>query len=627
MTSRAESRPQYPSIVNQVLMVIVGGLILYLMSIVLVSLVFQLLFAGRIFPGVSVAGVDVSGMVPAEASLKLSQKMMFPSTGKILFREGEKIWVTSPAELGLIFNPGGSVQAAFQIGRSGGIIKGLSTQIRAWREGIELPPVIIFDERIAYTYLQKIAFDSDKPVVEANLVLNGTQVIASNGETGRLLNVDSTMIHLTAQLQSFRDGEVPLVFDEVNPVIRDVSSQAAVLRNMLDSPLVLSIPDSQPGDPGPWIIEPQVLANILRVEQVNDGSNQIYSIDFYDSGFKPVLDGIENSIQRKSQNAKFIFNDQTRNLDLFESAVIGRTLDSEATLRAIKEQALLGNKNISIAVNFDPPLVGNDATAQSLGITELVSMESTFFYGSSPERIQNIKTASSRFKGLLVAPGETFSMGDALGDVSLENGYSEALIIYDNRTIKGVGGGVCQVSTTLFRTVFFGGFPVVERHPHAYRVGYYEQTSSGAHDAKMAGLDATVYVPLVDFKFKNDSPYWLLMETYVYNNNQLTWKFYSTKDGRSVEWTTSGLQNVIPAPDPLFQENPDLGTFVMNQIDWAADGARVTINRTIFKNGQVYFVDLPMVTVYSPWQAICEYGIGITDPKAKAAADNKCQSP
>ena len=142
-------------------------------------------------------------------------------------------------------------------------------------------------------------------------------------------------------------------------------------------------------------------------------------------------------------------------------------------------------------------------------------------------------------------------MSDALGDVSLDNGYAEALIILGDRTIQGVGGGVCQVSTTLFRTVFFGGFPVVERHPHAYRVGYYEQTSGGGHDANLAGLDATVFVPVVDFKFTNDTSNWLLMETYLNAAaRRLTWKFYSTSDGRSVSWDTTGTQNTVEPPEP-----------------------------------------------------------------------------
>ena len=220
----------------------------------------------------------------------------------------------------------------------------------------------------------------------------------------------------------------------------------------------------------------------------------------------------------------------------------------------------------------------------------------------------------------MVPPGAVFSMADVLGDVSLDTGYAEALIIYGNRTIKGVGGGVCQVSTTLFRTVFFGGFPVVERHPHAYRVYYYEQNAAGGNNSDMAGLDATVYVPQVDFKFKNDTPYWLLMETYP-SNTSLTWKFYSTSDGRSVNWDTTGLQNVAEPPDPLYQENDKLAKGEINQVDWAVEGADVTVDRTVERSGQVYFQD-SFTTHYIPWRAVYEYGPGTKLPKEAKQSEN-----
>ena len=110
-------------------------------------------------------------------------------------------------------------------------------------------------------------------------------------------------------------------------------------------------------------------------------------------------------------------------------------------------------------VKTEEPEIPSSITGAEIGVTELLWSETSYFYGSSAERIQNIQAASKSFHGLLVAPGEIFSMGEHMADVSLENGFAEALIIFGGRTIKGVGGGVCQVSTTLFRTVFFGGYP------------------------------------------------------------------------------------------------------------------------------------------------------------------------
>jgi vancomycin resistance protein YoaR len=210
----------------------------------------------------------------------------------------------------------------------------------------------------------------------------------------------------------------------------------------------------------------------------------------------------------------------------------------------------------------------------------------------------------------MVPPGGTFSMVDVLGDISLDSGYAEALIIYGDRTIKGVGGGVCQVSTTLFRTVFFGGFPIVERYSHAYRVYYYELSQSGAVNESLAGLDATVYAPLIDFKFTNDTPYWLLMETYVnVAARSLTWKFYSTSDGRTVEWDTTGLMNKEDPPYPVYEEDDELKKGEIDQVDWAVEGADVTVTRTVWRNGEILHYD-EISTHYEPWQTVCHYGPG-----------------
>jgi vancomycin resistance protein YoaR len=158
--------------------------------------------------------------------------------------------------------------------------------------------------------------------------------------------------------------------------------------------------------------------------------------------------------------------------------------------------------------------------------------------------------------------------------------------------------------------VFFGGFPVLDRYPHAYRVYYYEMGFNGVIDVSMAGLDATVYAPVVDFSFINDTDSWLLLETYVNPVEKwLTWKFYSTSDGRSVSWTTTGLQDIKPPSKPVYEENEDLGKGVIKQVDWAVEGATVTINRTVYRDGDVHFSDI-YKTKYQPWKTVCQYGPG-----------------
>jgi vancomycin resistance protein YoaR len=625
ITYRMPNRNQ--DLIPQIVAALAGGLILFLLGSTVWTVGYQLVYAGRIFPGVSVAGVDLSGLPPNDAAVKLNQALSFPISGKVVFRNGESTWVASPVQLGMVFDASASARAAYDLGRSRGLFGALAGQVRARGMGADVAPVIIFDQRVAYTYLQNLAVTIDQPVVEAGLHLEGTKVVATPGQVGRSLNLDATMIYLGAQLQSFRDGEVTLVIREDQPAILDVSAQAEAARAMLSQPLTLVIPNAQDGEAGPWVYDAQVLANMLTVQQIDTGSGLQLQVGLDPRALRDVLAAVKPLVDRLPSNATFYFDDATRQLVSIEPSRIGRSLDIDATILFLNNALARGEHLVPLQIVESQPVVNDTATAEQLGITELVGQTTSYFYGSSTERIQNIQTAAERFHGVLIAPGETFSMGSIMGDVSLENGFAEALIIYGGRTIKGVGGGVCQVSTTLFRAVFFAGFPVNERYSHAYRVSYYEQTASGSVDKNLTGLDATVYFPLVDFKFTNDTPYWLLMETYTsVDGRSLTWKLYSTSDGRNVTWETTGPRNVVSAPAPIFEVNQEFDKNQMKQVDWAANGADVTVSRTVMRDGAVYFSD-EFRTHYEPWQAICQYGPGTNDPEKMAKRKGICSGP
>jgi vancomycin resistance protein YoaR len=609
----------------QVVAAFISGFTLFLAVIVIWTLGYQLFYAGRIFPGVSVAGVDLSGLSPSDAALKLNQTLSFSTTGKILFRDGEKAWIATPAELGMVFDPSSSAVTAYKLGRSGGLFGALSGQIRAGGAGVSVPPVIVFDQRVAYQYLGQISTQINQPLKEAALKLEGTNVVAEPGQVGRELKIDATLVYLSAQLQTFSDGEVPLVVQEIQPQILDVSAQADTARQILSQPLTLTVTNPTGADSGPYVYNPEVIANLIVPQRVQNGDQQSVQVVLNPRGLRDLLVPVKTQVDRLPSDAKFIFNDETLQLDVIQDSSVGRELDIDASIKVINEAVARGEHTVPLVINETQPRVAATTTGQELGITQLIWSETSYFYGSSAERIQNIEAAARQYHGLLVAPGETFSMGEHLGDVSLDNGFAEALIIYGGRTIKGVGGGVCQVSTTLFRAVFNAGFPIVERTPHAYRVSYYEQNASGGVDPRLAGLDATVYFPLVDFKFTNDSPYWILMETYM-GSGSLTWKFYSTSDGRSVTYDTTGPTNIAPAPEPLFEENPELNKNEMKQVDWAANGADVSVTRTVWKNGAVYFQDT-VTTHYEPWQAICQYGPDSKNPEKLADEKNLCRGP
>jgi len=596
------------------IVILAGGLMLFLAFLGVFVIGYELAYMGRIYQGVSVSGIDLSGKSPEQASAILQQRLSYPDTGQIVFQDKQNVWVAKPAEVGLQMDSLNSALAAYSVGRQGDPVLRLVNQYDAWYSGENISPLLVFDERVAQNYLEKVASQINRPTIEAELRLNGAEVINTPGQIGHVLDIPATLVPLKTQLHSMSDGILPLEIDQVSPAIMDTSKQAEVVRQILNEPLNLLIPNPEAGDPGPWTFSPERLSKMLVIERIVDEAGAHFQVGLKADELRPFLEDLAPQLSRYPENARFIFNDDTRQLEVIESATIGRSLDVFATIDNINQKLGTAEHNVPMEIVYTQPQVGNDATADSLGITEPVSVYTSHFRGSSAERIQNIQTAAAEFHGLLVPPGATFSMAESMQDVSLDNGYSEALIIFGGRTVKGVGGGVCQVSTTLFRTVFFGGYPVVERHPHAYRVGYYEQTGNGWDD-DLAGLDATVFVPMVDFQFTNDTPNWLLMETYVNpGTGRLTWKFYSTSENRSVEWQTTGTQNIVEPPKPLYEENPELAKGKIKQVDWEAKGADVTVTRFVYRDGEVMFEDV-FSTHYEPWQAVYQYGPGTKLPK------------
>jgi len=592
---------------KQIGFVLALGVLLALVVLLVIVFRFEKTNEKVIFPGVSVNSIDLAGLTVGQASVKLNGSLTYPTQGQIFFTDGESRWAFNPSQLGYTFEPIAAVQHAYEVGRGQGLMANLSGQFLAMSSGVNISPSVMYDQRVAYAVLQGIADQIDTPMVEASIALDGTEVKVNTGQVGRTLDITATLLKLEPLFLTQTGGTIPLVIKESTPVIMDVDATAELARSILSQDFTI-----QPADPasevGPWVIKAQDLASLLQLERNIEPGSAGYSLGLNQQALLNYLGSIAPSLRVEPVNARMIFNDDRREIEVIQNAVIGKGLDIEQSADLIIQKLQSGEHAATLVMRDIDPAVKDDATAASLGITELITEGHSYFYGSSADRLQNIRASAASFHGVLVAPGEVFSMAKYLTDISLENGYAEAIIIVGDQSIKGVGGGICQVSTTLFRTAFFAGFPIVERYAHAYRVSYYELNANGWVDTNLAGLDATVYVPFVDFKFKNDTPYWILMETYV-TDSSLTWKFYSTSDGRSVDWSTTGITNVTTPPDPVYREDPTLATGTIKQTDWAVNGATVSVHRIVYKDGDVYFSD-DVHTTYVAWPDGYSYGPG-----------------
>jgi vancomycin resistance protein YoaR len=316
-----------------------------------------------------------------------------------------------------------------------------------------------------------------------------------------------------------------------------------------------------------------------------------------------TLSSLSSSIDIFPQDALFQF--ESGKVNVFKLSQPGRELDRAETKKLILAYINTLSQDAELApqtIKIDLPvkLVSPKITTESsnnLGIKELLGVGTSKFAGSIAGRVHNIVLAASRINGHLVPPETVFSFNDTLGDVSASTGFAPAYIIKDGRTVLGDGGGVCQVSTTLFRAALKSGLPIVERHPHSYRVGYYEQDSP-------VGIDATVFAPSYDLKFKNDTGNYLLIQAKAdAQNYTLAFEIYGTSDGRSVEITKPVISSQIAPPPDLYQDDPTLPVGTVKQVDWKAWGAKVSFDYKVTKNGETIF-QKSFFTNYQPWQSV-----------------------
>ncbi len=337
-------------------------------------------------------------------------------------------------------DPQATSTTAFKTGRSGSILTILRDRLQLLRHTVDVPPSYLYNESIAVAYLESIAAEINQPLREASLEISGTDVIVSNGQPGQVLDIPATLVELSAQLEMMRDAEIPLVVHESKPVLLDASAQAELARTILSAPFHLSLPaDLNAGDQE-WLLEPTLLAKMLTFEQVSNGQTTDLRLVVSTPLMTGYLESLRDETDLQPSNPRFIFNDDTKQLDLLTPAVIGRKLNTAATIDAINTNLNEGKHKAKLVFDLTPPAVTDGMSGEDLGITELVYAYTSYFRGSTSDRVQNIETAAAAFHGLLVPPGGILSMSDELGDISLENGYAEAAISWAMKPFKAWEG-------------------------------------------------------------------------------------------------------------------------------------------------------------------------------------------
>ncbi|MDZ4767406.1 MAG: VanW family protein [Chloroflexota bacterium] len=589
----------------------ISGAILWAMLMALIAAAYLRTTDGRIIPGVSIAGMNVGGMTPAAALAAVEMGFTYDDSAVFTFREPTtgQFWQFPARDLGVTLDATATIQAASALGSDGNLLSDGVEQALVWLNGRALAPVVRYDQAAALAALARIAAEIDRPAIDARLTFDGARVETTPAQIGRVVDVRATLARLDAAILALTPGgEIPLVVSDTPPIAWDAENAAAQARAAISAPLILVADDGRGESLGPWTATPEQIAALLSIAPVTDADGtQRYAVSVNLEPFRATLNDLARGLFVPPQAGRFHFDDNARALLMIQSAVEGRTLNVDETLRRM-EQALFDptNRLVLMAFDFQPATYHAGVTAAELGITELISTGRSSYAGSPRARIDNIIVAAARFDGIIIAPGEQFSFNQWVGDITPEEGYVSGKVIYGGRTIDGVGGGVCQVSTTAFRAAFYGGFPMVERHAHGYRVGYYERG-----DAEGVGMDAAIYTGELDFRFINDTPYHLLIETSVYPaTSTVEFRLYSTNVGRRVIRQGPTIQNVELPPATRYEVNENLQSGQEMWVDWAAEGAYVEVERVIVDASGNEIRRERIASQYQAWGAIVQVAPG-----------------
>lgn len=510
-------------------------LVAVLLSVWLLGRVYAHRYAGRLFPGVSIAGVDVGGMTPREGALLLQERVRQRSNARIELAWGERSVVLSAQEAGLVFDVAQTLEAAMAVGRSGGTWRAWAEPVQVGLWGRDVPFVARIDPARVERALDAAAEAIERPAIPPAVAWDGTRWSVYPGQDGHRVARGETRRALEAALLSLagsgRAGALTVQVAVVTDVVALTPGEIGALLQQLDR---LGRPLLVRGGEFSCTLGPAELAHWVTLSRAPQG----VTLQVEPAAVREAVEQLAAQIERPARDGRLVIEgDRAVEFRLPED---GRALDraaAEALLRETCDRRLRGETvdAIDLPVRTIPGRL--DPLQLELGIVAEIGMGSSSFAGSSPERANNIWVGGRDLNGRLIPPGEVFSLNDALAPISWEKGYQVAPIISEGVLVLGLGGGLCQVSTTVYRAALFTGLEIVERHPHQWRIPYYEQDAP-------PGFDATIIQGGPDLKFRNNTGHYLLLqvETDLEQERQ-TVRFFGTPPGWKV---TVGAPEVSP---------------------------------------------------------------------------------
>lgn len=586
---------------------------------------FELPYRNRAYPGVKVMGTEVGGMNAQEIFALTTGKLQSAyNTPFITLKVLDRTSSYKLSELGVGANPAPIVEKALQFGREGTLADRIRIRTDVQQNSIDLNPAMFQDNEAVQRLVDRLALDIDKPSRDAAVIINGASVREVTAQTGVALEKEAAAKLIRDAINQGKPIELNLPTRPILPVITSAKEATEDAVRILKGEVAILLPKYN--EQGAVIATTEVfriknadLLNYIYFEEAAPDKNGVIKLNVVlrEEKLRPIIEPLAPAVYLEADDAHFMFDDKTSQLQVIRQDRPGRQLDVAATMKGVVEALRTGKNQVVLATQVTAAKLNTQVTASQLGIQKLLISASTNFAGSSSARVRNIQVAASRFHGVVIPPGGVFSYNEILGEVSTKDGFEEGLVILGDRTVKGVGGGVCQVSTTAYQAALKAGLPILERLPHGYRVGYYERGMG-------AGFDSTVFAPYVDLKFRNDTPGHILIESYVNTaGGTHTFKFYGTPDNREVSISKSNVLTTTPPGPDIYEPDPEkkVAENQVKQTEFAQSGATIVFSRQVKKDGKLV-INENVMSKYVPWQNVFRYGPGFVPPPGVIVRDN-----
>ena len=539
---------------------------------------FNLVYAGKILPGVRVHGVYLGGLNKA-AALAEVQKRTTQFTGTVVpISYQGTINRLDVKNLQVEYKNQKAVEAALAFGRT----ESLATMVRQQLRSMFGRPTnfasYTYQAENLSPYLNHMAENLATPVSNAGFTFAESTVGITPAKSGGRLDTGLLAGHINNAIAATSEEQIAAPSYQIKPAIEagDLESLKDEAASYVSGPLELKAASRSftvnPDQIVTWIglhrPSTKGFAESGKLEDFYPQAKTV-EVDLKAEAIGAYVKTLASRIDQKGQDAALTIEGDR--VSVFQPSRDGYELNQPAAIKAIKEglAKTASERLVTLEVKVVKPTVRED-NLNNLGIKELISEGNSFFPGSPPARIQNIRVGTARYQGVLIKPGQVFSFGEILGEVSAATGYAPAKVILADRQEEQYGGGLCQVSSTIYRAALNAGLPITQRINHSFAINYY------TYPYGVPGVDATIYYPQVDLKFRNDTGAHILIQAQV-TNSTLKFQFYGTK-------TKEGK---IRGP-----------FFISGDMD-ATKPSRTVFYRDVIVNGQVTKTD----TVYTNYKS------------------------